>query len=308
MATENRITIFTKNSSSKFGGRALILDLTRSLNHTYNSVVAKHPIEGAGYSVADHAYPKNIIVGITGHVSNAVKPPQGVEADNYDAYGLYRNEDAYKLEVENTIQVNNIDYNEISGFTDGQILTQSEADLLNKYKGLRIDWEVGEAFDGLEQTALLQSMQNSREYMQDIPEERNSTTNSKRAVDGNKNLRPVYNTDRMSKQLDAFEFLEAIRNERLLCDILTTAKLYRDMFMASLNLPRTIGVGCALEVSMTFEQQRFAQATRTILSARKEDIITQKSKGKDQGTEAEPSELGRWSPILKRFTGSIKGE
>lgn len=307
MSKENRLTIFTKSSSSVYGGRALVLDLTRRINHIYSGSVARHPIEGSGFSRSDHAYNNNIIIGVSGHISNAVAPPpQATNLFTFDPYGQYRNQDAYLtlLEEEELAILKDLTF-----FMTRQDdpLTQEEIDLLNKYgdepttlsAGELLPVEVDEAIQS-ELGKIQQSLFKNRSLIGDNKALKQNSIN-------NTNLRPLYHTDQASKQLDAFEFLEAIREERLLCDILTMVGLYENMFMTDLQLPRDMGRGCALEVNLRFEQQRFSSVTRSRLSLRANDIIRNTSKGKDQGTPSTDAEKDKLisNPLVKALKGSF---
>jgi hypothetical protein len=309
MTKENRITIFTKNSSSRYGGRALVLDLTRKLNHLYNSVVAKHPIEGVGYSVADHAYPENIVIGISGHVSNAVAPPpQRLNLESYDPFGQYRNQDAYKNSLVSALEESTIDKNIIEDRDPEDPLTESELEIVDKYT-ISTGLSVGDLLPDEIVSAMISTMGSTIDQIKNRINTVEENSKVKSEIDNNKNLRPLYQTDQASKQLDAFEFLEAIRSERLLCDVLTTTKLYQNMFMSSLALPRDIGQGCSLEVRMVFEQQRFTTINESIFSFNPGEVSGTEEKGKDQGNKVQEGQeektLGRFKDAILRLSGSI---
>lgn len=73
----NRTLILTKGTG-KFSNQLLIIDVSTSVNHNFGSAVAKHPVEGQGYSLSDHQFNRNNKIQIQGMISKAwpTKPNQ----------------------------------------------------------------------------------------------------------------------------------------------------------------------------------------------------------------------------------------
>ena len=294
---ENRITIFTKTSASKYGGRALVLDLNRSVNHNYNTTVAKHAIEGAGYSSSDHAYQQNIIISVSGHISNAVVPPVGVEVNNFDPYGVFRKDDAYRKELD----VKNEELLKLHGtiltINPSTGITAEQADAANTTLTVTL-YNPG---DLIPQEALNELTSDLLRRMNEVntrADARDVTTENKDEVTNKKNLSPLYTGDQMFKQLDAFELLEEVYRGRLLLDVLTPNRLYENMVMTRLALPRESDAGQALEIRATFEQQSFVHASLSKTSIRKADVTSTKNNGRLNKTKKAISEL---SPRAREF-------
>ena len=303
--TEDRVTIFTKNTG-KYSGIALILDLTRSINHTYGSSVASHPIEGSGNTVADHQYLKNIKIQISGHVSNGVKVPQ--LAERVDNFTFTRDNNAYISELHderNKIysEIEEINSLQIPEGEDYLILTQEDADLLNKYSGIPGYYTENQAFNDTELT-VTQELSNQEAELQDssiIKSIRDTEEDDakNRAESKSNGQRRVYASSQLNKQLDALILLENIRDNRLLVDVLTPNRLYRDMTL-NFNLPRNMRQGTALEVNCVFEQQRFVEAeVESLPYSIDSDLIDDKDTKDEKPKEVkDPANVKRAEDIL----------
>jgi len=263
--TEDRVTIFTKNTG-KYSGIALILDLTRSINHTYGSSVAAHPIEGSANTVADHQYLKNIKIQISGHISNGVKVP--LLAERVDNFTFTRDNNAYISELHDERNVigeetDSIKELQIPEGTDYLVLSQEEADLLNKYSDVPNYYQEDQALNEVDLTATKETSYINAELqdssiIKSIRDTEEDDAKNKAESKSN-GQRRVYASSQLNKQLDALILLENIRDNRLLVDVLTPNRLYTDMTM-NFNLPRNMRQGTALEVNCVFEQQKFVQA------------------------------------------------
>lgn len=306
--TEDRVTIFTKNTG-KYSGIALILDLTRSINHTYGSTVAAHPIEGSGVTVADHQYLKNIKIQVSGHISNGVKVP--ALAERVDSFTFTRDNNAYSSELydfRNEIYSEIEEINQLEVGVGGDItLTQEEADLLNIYSDIPSNYKAGQTLDEsdltvaqvtsnknaqLQDTSIVNSLRDQEE--QDSKDQAGSQSNGQRRV---------YASSQLNKQLDALILLENIRDNRLLVDVLTPNRLYPNMTM-NFNLPRNMRQGTALEVNCVFEQQRFVEAEVESVPYSKDSDLIEEQEQKDE----KPKEVV--DPVIKaaiddKLTGTI---
>ena len=257
---EDRVTIFTKNTG-KYSGIALILDLTRSINHTYGSSVAAHPIEGSGNTIADHQYLKNIKIQISGHVSNGVKVPGLSESSA--AFELTREDTALTSElhdIRNDINEDVETINAIPSDPEGTTLTKEEADLLNKYADIPNTYSEGQTLSESDLTVAQVTSQQNAQLLDTSVVNAIQTTEEENQRDKQSSIsngqRRVYSNNQLNKQLDALILLENIRDNRLLVDVLTPNRLYTNMTM-NFNLPRNMRQGTALEVNLVFEEQRF---------------------------------------------------
>lgn len=260
---EDRVTIFTKNTG-KYSGIALILDLTRSINHTYGSTVAAHPIEGSGNTIADHQYLKNIKIQVSGHISNGVKVPQLSESSA--AFDVTREDTAITSElydIRNDINSEVEGINSIIPEEGGTTLTKEEADLLNIYSDIPNFYSEGQTLDESELTAAKATSQHNAQQLDSSVVEAIVSTEDENQQDVEAGVsngqRRVYSNNQLNKQLDALILLENIRDNRLLVDVLTPNRLYTNMTM-NFNLPRNMRQGTALEVNLVFEEQRFNEA------------------------------------------------
>ncbi len=308
MAIDKKITIYTKEGSPKFGARALVLDLSRGVTPTYNTAVAKHPIEGAASAVSDHSYLSNIKITISGHVSDAVGITPQTETESYQPYAEAREDNAYITTMQETIDNNLIQVDAIESVSVGTPLTSEQAEAMNAHtvfpEGLD-PYTEGQVVSDVEKGI---ASYNVNESLDSLVAKRTATETieaDRKEVLEEKNLRIIYPTDSSRKQLDAFELLEGIYYGRLLVDLLTSHRLYENMVMSNLSLPRAMGAGQALEIRATFEQQSFVSAfeseTTTVpTSASDNDIVTQKNNGKNQGKDFQLDDASR--NLLNKFT------
>ena len=229
MATlDKRITIYTKEGSPKFGARALVLDLNRGVNHLYNTAVAKHPIEGAAAPTSDHSYLTNIKISVSGHVSNAVAVVTSDETDSYQPYAPDREDTAQSEVTQDTLDDQTGDDEILSDIEADIPLTSEQADVLNSNTPSSenptfVEGDtVNEAEKGVAESfssSVLSSLESGFDFIVDL-------FSDKKEVLDEKDLRVVYSTDSLRKQLDAFELLEGIYHGRILLDLLTNYRLY----------------------------------------------------------------------------------
>lgn len=293
---DKRITIYTQEGSPKFGARALVLDLNKGVNHKYDTTVAKHAIEGGASSQSDHSYLNNIKISISGHISDAVAVAPSEETDSYLPYAPDREDDAQVDTVQETLETqleNDLDI----GFIEvGVPITAAQAELLNENtvfpEGFP-EYVEGQVVNDVERGV---AEFNSSDSLDSLLVERDTLEAiavDKKEVLRQKNLRIIYQTDASRKQLDAFELLEGIFHGRILLDLLTNYRLYENMVMTSLQLPREMGAGQAFEIRASFEQQSFTSAqegtVEVTTSANKKDITNQKDNGKKEGTGFSPT-------------------
>lgn len=253
--TEDRVTIFTKNTG-KYSGIALILDLTRSINHTYGSSVAAHPIEGSGNTIADHQYLKNIKIQISGHISNGVKVP--ISPSDFDSFESVRNfDETLESEYDSIISEAESDSEITAGIEPNVPLTQEQADALNRSDTFGDPYSEGSLVDPLSHEEVLEEASVTQQGVIESTELRKEEFVNDQAIQGaQQSDRRVYSNNQLTKQLDALILLENIRDNRLLVDVLTPNRLYTDMTM-NFNLPRNMRQGTALEVNIVLEEQRF---------------------------------------------------
>ncbi len=257
--TEDRVTIFTKNTG-KYSGIALVLDLTRSINHTYGSSVAAHPIEGSGSTIADHQYLKNIKIQIAGHISNGVKIPNA--PSDYDGFESARNyNSAVEEDLDRISEEATSDKDVLESVQPDTPITQEEADALNRSETYgEGTYEAGDTLDPLSyEDTINDSVSNVEGVLATVGSQKDAFIEDQsleRSAAESASSRRVYSNNQLNKQLDALILLENIRDHRLLVDVLTPNRLYTDMTM-NFNLPRNMRQGTALEVNMMFEQQRF---------------------------------------------------
>jgi hypothetical protein len=69
------------------------------------------------------------------------------------------------------------------------------------------------------------------------------------------------------KPSDVFEYLNELRNKRVPFEIVTALKLYTDMVLTALSVPRSISTVKTLEFSATFEKCRIVKAETVSLAA-----------------------------------------
>ena len=297
--TEDRVTIFTKNTG-KYSGIALILDLTRSINHTYGSSVASHPIEGSGNTVADHQYLKNIKIQISGHVSNGVKVP--LLAERVDNFTFTRDNDSYIEELDET--KTNLDQDKLilEGIEGDEPLTEEEARVLTDGSDLGIEYSQGQVINPNEiesvKDSTLSNINNTLESIEAVQNEYTEDAKTQTAT-ATATTRRVYASSQLNKQLDALILLENIRDNRLLVDVLTPNRLYRDMTL-NFNLPRNMRQGTALEVNCVFEQQRFVEAeVESLPYSSDSDLIDDKDNKDEKPKEVkDPANIKRAEDIL----------
>jgi hypothetical protein len=303
MAIDNRVTIFTQPNSTRYGSRALVLDLSRNISHDYGTTVAKHPIEGSASGVSDHSYLKNIKIGVSGHVSDAVPIVSQSDTDSFQPYALNRDDNAYIGTVQEALNNVILDQTEIENISTGVPLTLSQAAVMTKYVSLSnvegIEFVEGQLVNNVELGVATFWVEDTLDALVTYRNSLQETKDQKQEEVGEKNLNIVYSRSTKDKQKDALELLEAIYSNRILVDVLTPVRLYENMVMADLKLPRTSGAGQALEIRATFEQQSFVSAyisTTTIsvaTSANSDDISTQKNQGKKQGSNFELTDATR---------------
>jgi len=70
---ESRTIIVTESTSGKNASQVLVLDSVDSFTVSNRSKVVKHPVEGMGFSLTDHAYNENTKIHMTGMISNATR-------------------------------------------------------------------------------------------------------------------------------------------------------------------------------------------------------------------------------------------
>ena len=261
MSTENRVTIFTKNSGP-YKGIALVLDLTRQINHTYGSTVAAHPIEGSGNTVADHQYLKNIKLQIAGHISNGTRIPD--LTSDFDAFEQSRQyTDAVENSLDLTTEGLTQDKEILTTVDDTNPLTEDQARVLTEGSDSGIEYSAGDliATEDLE-SLKTSTAQNQDNALSTVAESKSAFIENQVEIlnkEGQGSNRRIYSNNQLSKQLDALILLENIRDNRLLVDILTPLRLYEDMTI-NFNIPRNRRQGIALELNITCEQQRFFEA------------------------------------------------
>jgi len=300
--TEDRVTIFTKNKG-KYSGIALILDLTRSINHTYGSTVAAHPVEGSGTTVADHQYLKNIKIQISGHISNGVKIP--VLTSDFDSFGHARNYNAAIEEDLDRIAVG-LESDAIvnDNLQAGVPLTEEEARVLTDGSDTGEVYEAGQEISEADLESLKEStasnISNAQISVSDAKQGYVDDQALIAATESKGSDRRVYSNNQLNKQLDALILLENIRDNRLLVDILTPNRLYTDMTI-NFNLPRNMRQGNALEVNITSEQQRFFEAEVQSLpySNESDDIVT------TENQDEKPKEVAEQGPITKALVKAL---
>ncbi|MCM8530057.1 MAG: hypothetical protein NE330_02760 [Lentisphaeraceae bacterium] len=300
---ENKITIFTKNSADKFGGKALVLDLNEKIDHIYPTTTARHAIEGTGLSKSDHSFLGNIIIRLSGHVSNAVETPSKSKEGEYDPYGKFRKVDAFQQTLDELVVIFEQDRKTIDDLEEATVITEAQADALNRLTGIDEDDEFaytsGDALllEDIEQ--ITKDSESKITGLKTRSEKRKQVTEEKAKKERKKNLRPLYSSNQEYKQLDAFELLEAVYYKKLLVDVLTTTKLYENMVMKRLSLPRSPETGSALTINITFEQQSFNSSTVSTVSTRPADVPEPKDNGKSQGVDGQ-KRLDKLSPEQKK--------
>ena len=231
---------------------------------------------------------KNIKIQVSGHISNGIKVP--ALAERVDSFTFTRDNNAYTAELndernEISEEVDTINAVQLPPGEDYVILTQEQADLLNKYSSIPNYYTENQALDESDltvtqvtssQNAQLQdtSIINSLRYQeeQDSKDQAGSQSNGQRRV---------YASSQLNKQLDALILLENIRDSRLLVDVLTPNRLYPNMTM-NFNLPRNMRQGTALEVNCVFEQQRFVEAEVESVPYSKDSDLIEEQEQKDE--------------------------
>ena len=287
-STENRLTIFTKNDSPVYGGRALVFDLVRSINHGYGSTTASHPVEGTGLTKSDHQYLKNIKIQFAAHVSNAVALPTVSEYSS-GVYGAVRDHDSLGIQLAEQSSIAEKDVNVIGGIGAGSFISQEEADSLNRVSvtnGSGITYDSGDILD----TEDLQNLQEKSKSnaVDSINKESDhmESVATDELVYKDKDLRTIYSSNRGSKQIDALVLLEAIRDNKLLVDCLTTSRLYENMTL-NFNIPRNMNQGMAFEVNCVLEEQRFYEPTVQSVPYNDKNVTSNTEEGKKQGAETD---------------------
>ena len=295
MALDNRVTIFTKDTSSKYGSRALVLDLSRDINHNYNTSVAKHPIEGASSGRSDHSFLENIKVSISGHISDAMPISQEAIQESFYPRGIQTRQDTSQEDATiEEISNKNDQLTQIDSIVDTVPITQEQADALNA-NSVGGTYTAGQTVTDIEKQGIQYSTESDIDSLVIKRDEIQATRTAKEEALQDIANNIVYPTDADSKHLDAFELLEGIYHGRLLVDVLTSNRLYEDMVMRTLSLPRSSGAGQALELRASFEQQRFVSIQESDVvtnqtSASERNVPPQKDNGKDQGTTRDPSD------------------
>ena len=284
-STENRLTIFTKNDSPVYGGRALVFDLVRSINHGYGSTTASHPVEGTGLTKSDHQYLKNIKIQFSAHVSNAMALPTVSEYSS-GAYGAVRDHDSLGVQLAEQVKIAENDFDVIDGVVPESFINQEQATSLNTVS-VTIQGVVYSSGDIVPTEDLLVLQERSQSLAVDSINKESDHMESvatDELVYKDKDLRTIYSSNRGSKQLDALVLLEAIRDNKLLVDCLTTSRLYENMTL-NFNIPRNMNQGTAFEVNCVLEEQRFYEPTVQSVPYNDKNVTSNTEEGKKQGTE-----------------------
>jgi hypothetical protein len=292
---ESRTVIFTNENARKFPNKALIFDVIDSVDHSYTSTVAKHPIEGTGSNVADHQFRQNTVITLSGYVSDAmtrqaltehIEKPQAVR--DLDAFYDQITTDRAQIETASDTLLGD---STIGTLVSEDLFSQVfNGSLPAEYTGVEIN--AGDVITAQMEQDIITYGQTLETYLPQYDSEifqREEVILGVRKLRKSKDLRTVFGADRdnCTKQHDGREFFEAIQTHRIICSVQTMHRLYENMVLTSLSMPRSAGQGCALVISATFEQQRFVEAIRSGTVYHKAQVPDSRDDGKNQGTTFE---------------------